>query len=185
VAVAGRDPLPRLEELRVVAGGYDQESVRVAFEAFYRHAAQLDASLSALQTVEAFRRDAEALRNDLRAWRTGGVSFGQPELSGALPQYENARPAIPAAAFRLAVEVALIVSVAVLAGVAHLRAVVIVAFMAVVLGVVTFTEWLAARSRFVPSGAAFIPYAFPEWAIPDPESDSPPESDSWERGAFH
>lgn len=184
MAVVDRNPLPRLEELPLVAEGYERESVRVAFEAFYRHAAQLDASLSALQTVEAFRRDAEALRNDLRAWRTVGLSFGQPEVSRALPQYDDARPAVPAVAVRLAAEAALIVSVAVLAGVAHLRAVVIVALMAVVLGVVTIAEWLAARSRFVPPGVAFVPYAQPDWTIVDPAPESPVESDSWEHGAF-
>src|SRR6266436_2800221 len=65
-------PLPRIEDMPLVEQGYDQEAVRLAFDSFYRHAAQLDASLRALEAVEVFRRDADALRNDLRALRALG-----------------------------------------------------------------------------------------------------------------
>ena len=34
-------PLPRVEDLPVAEQGYDREKVREAFDAFYRHAAQL------------------------------------------------------------------------------------------------------------------------------------------------
>ena len=73
-------PLPRIEDLPLVEQGYDQEAVRLAFDSFYRHAAQLDASLRALEAVEVFRRDADALRNDLRALRALGLGGGAPEL---------------------------------------------------------------------------------------------------------
>src|SRR5258708_14072665 len=71
--------LPRMEDLPIAERGYDQEAVRVAFDSFYRHAAQLDASLRALEAVEVFRRDADALRNDLRALPPLGVGGGLPE----------------------------------------------------------------------------------------------------------
>ena len=70
-------PLPRIEDLPLSEQGYDQEAVRLAFDSFYRHAAQLDASLRALEAVEVFRRDADALRNDLRALRALGLGGGQ------------------------------------------------------------------------------------------------------------
>ena len=66
----GRRGLPRVEDLKRVDGGYDRRSVEQAFDAFYRHAAQLDASLRVLESVEAFRRDSAALRDDLRALRS-------------------------------------------------------------------------------------------------------------------
>src|SRR3712207_1837419 len=64
-----RRGLPKVEDLRAVDGGYEKQSVEEAFDAFYRHAAQLDASLRVLESVEAFRRDSAALRDDLRALR--------------------------------------------------------------------------------------------------------------------
>src|SRR5205085_1252354 len=72
-------PLPRIEDLPLSDQGYDREAVRLAFDSFYRHAAQLDASLRALEAVEVFRRDADALRNDLRALRSLGLGAGQAE----------------------------------------------------------------------------------------------------------
>ncbi len=41
--------LPRLEDLTAVAGGYDEQAVRDAFESFRRHAVQLQAQLRVLQ----------------------------------------------------------------------------------------------------------------------------------------
>ncbi|HZC31404.1 MAG TPA: hypothetical protein VE261_07790 [Gaiellaceae bacterium] len=182
MAVAIREwALPRLEELPTAGEGYEREAVRVAFDAFYRHAAQLDASLAALQAVEAFQRDAEALRNDLRAWRTLGLSFGQPDGS-PLPVYDDRGPRISGAVVRLAGEAGLIVAVATLAALAHMRGFVIVSTMAVVLAVVMSAEWLAARRRFVPRGFAFVQHVPPDQLIVDPEPESELESDSWERG---
>src|SRR5215470_5523468 len=112
-------PLPRVEDLPVAEQGYDQEAVRLAFDSFYRHAAQLDASLRALEAVEVFRRDADALRNDLRALRELGL--GSAETSWSPPRYEAASHEVPAVAFRLAAEAALIVAIAVIAGVSHFR----------------------------------------------------------------
>src|SRR5947199_10111916 len=94
-------PLPRIEELPLVDQGYDQEAVRLAFDSFYRHAAQLDASLRALEAVEVFRRDADALRNDLRALRAIGLGGGTSEPAWATRTYEAARPEVPGVVLRL------------------------------------------------------------------------------------
>src|SRR5580765_1808700 len=103
--------LPRIEELPIADKGYDQEAVRLAFDSFYRHAAQLDASLRALEAVEVFRRDADALRNDLRALRALGLGGGTADPAWTTRTYESARPGIPAVVLRLAAESALIVAV--------------------------------------------------------------------------
>src|SRR6266478_9653533 len=95
-------PLPRIEDLPLAGHGYDQEAVRLAFDSFYRHAAQLDASLRALEAVEVFRRDADALRNDLRALRALGVGGGAAEPAWTMRSYEPARPRIPGVVLRLA-----------------------------------------------------------------------------------
>src|SRR5207248_11049942 len=76
-----REPLPRVEDLPVADEGYDQESVKAAFDSFYRHAAQLDAALRTLEAVDSFHRQAAALRSDLRTLRAAGwaqQSVSQP-----------------------------------------------------------------------------------------------------------
>src|SRR5436305_571851 len=89
-------PLPRIEDLPLAEQGYDQEAVRLAFDSFYRHAAQLDASLRALEAVEVFRRDADALRNDLRALRALGLGGGvASQPAWATQAYARERPALP------------------------------------------------------------------------------------------
>jgi len=152
------DALPRIEDLPIANKGYDQEAVRLAFDSFYRHAAQLDASLRALEAVEVFRRDADALRNDLRALRALGLGGGvQSEPAWATKSYERATPEIPGVVVRLAAETALLVAVAVIAGVAQFRGWVIVVLMALAFLVVAVSEWFAARARFVPPSVAFLP----------------------------
>jgi hypothetical protein len=59
-------PLPRVEDLPIAEQGYDREKVREAFDAFYRHAAQLDSTLRTLEAVEVFQRTAAELRAELR-----------------------------------------------------------------------------------------------------------------------
>src|SRR2546421_16736 len=103
-------PLPRIEDLPLADRGYDQEAVRLAFDSFYRHAAQLDASLRALEAVEVFRRDADALRNDLRALRSLGVDGGS-DPTWLPADYGRPRPEVPGVVFRLAAEAALILAV--------------------------------------------------------------------------
>src|SRR5689334_3094678 len=104
-------PLPRIEDLPIAEQGYEQEAVRLAFDSFYRHAAQLDASLRALEAVEVFRRDADALRNDLRALQALGLGGGSAEPGWATRTYETPRRDVPGVVFRLAAESALIVAV--------------------------------------------------------------------------
>jgi hypothetical protein len=167
-------PLPRIEDLPIADQGYDQEAVRLAFDSFYRHAAQLDATLRSLEAVEVFRRDADALRNDLRALRALGIGGGAAEPAWATSQYERApRNEIPGVALRLGAEFALIVAVAVIAGVAHFSAGVIVALMAGAFVIVACSEWLAARARFVPPSVAFYSPETGEPAPPYVEMPAP------------
>jgi len=202
--------LPRLEDLPIAERGYDQEAVRLAFDSFYRHAAQLDASLRALEAVEIFRRDADALRNDLRALRSLGLGGGSStsDPGWAVRSYERERREVSGAVLRLAFEAALLVAVAVVAGVGHFKTTVIVALMAGAFAIVALSEWLASRSRFIPPSVGFLaegepaPYVeapAPPWAGPqalepgeDTEPDaltmiSAPEADNdvggWEPGA--
>jgi hypothetical protein len=150
-------PLPRLEDLPIADRGYDQEAVRAAFDSFYRHAAQLDASLRALEAVEIFRRDADALRNDLRALRALGLGGGSSTEPGwGVRSYERERREVSGAVLRLAFEAALLVAVAVVAGVGHFRTPVIIALMAGAFAIVALSEWLASRSRFIPPSIGFL-----------------------------
>jgi hypothetical protein len=172
-------PLPRIEDLPIADQGYDQEAVRLAFDSFYRHAAQLDASLRALEAVEVFRRDADALRNDLRALRALGLGGGLAEPAWATAKYERApRGEVPAVALRLGAEFALIVAVAVIAGTAHFSSGVIVALMAAAFVIVACSEWLAARARFVPPAVAFYSA---ETGEPAPYVEAP--APAWEPDA--
>src|SRR5260221_11154183 len=152
-------PLPRIEDLPLADQGYDQEAVRAAFDSFYRHAAQLDASLRALEAIEVFRRDADALRNDLRALRSLGIGGAASERFWTVESYGKPRSGVPAVVLRLAAESALIVAVAVIAGVSHFRPSVVVALMAVAFVIVALSEWLATRGRLIPPAAAFLPPA--------------------------
>jgi len=172
-------PLPRIEDLPLVEQGYDQEAVRLAYDSFYRHAAQLDASLRALEAVEVFRRDADALRNDLRALRALGLGGGAAEPAWTMRSYEPARPQIPGVVLRLAAESALIVAVAVIAGVAKFSSVRIVVLMAAAFLIVALSEWLAARARYVPPAAAFLA---PDVGEPAPYVEAPVPG--WEQVAL-
>lgn len=200
-------PLPRIEDLPLVDQGYDQEAVRLAFDSFYRHAAQLDASLRTLEAVEVFRRDADALRNDLRALRALGLGGGAAEPAWATRTYESPRPEISGVVLRLAAESALIVVVAVVAGVEKFSSATIILLMAGAFLIVAVSEWLAARARFVPPALAFrpedvgepAPYVelpAPGWDPPalEPSEDTEPDAltmiagvaedgiDPWEHG---
>jgi hypothetical protein len=182
-------PLPRIDDLPIADQGYEQEAVRAAFDAFYRHAAQLDATLRALETVEVFRRDADALRNDLRAIRELGALGGEPAWS--TQRYEPTRPELPAVVLRLAAEAVLIIAVAVIAGSANLSNVAIVLLMAAAFAIVALSEWLAARARFVPPVGGFVlhegepapyveapaPAPATEWTATDePDEETEPEA---------
>ena len=178
-------PLPRIEDLPIADQGYDQEAVRAAFDSFYRHAAQLDATLRALEAVEVFRRDADALRNDLRAIRELGGIDAEP--AWAAQTYEAPRAEVPAVVLRLAGEAALIIAVAVIAGLANLSSLAIVVLMAAAFAIVAASEWLAARARYVAPVGGFVvhegepaPYVeapAPQWgAAGEPDEETEPEA---------
>jgi hypothetical protein len=144
-----REPLPRVEDLPIAEEGYEQESVKAAFDSFYRHAAQLDAALRTLEAVDSFHRHAAALRSDLRALRTAG--WTQESWSSRPPSYGYGMPSpregIPPVVWRVAGEVAFLVAVAVALGLANLSWWAIVLAMAGALAIVCAIEWLAGREE--------------------------------------
>ena len=143
-----REPLPRVEDLPVAEQGYEQESVKAAFDSFYRHAAQVDAALRTLEAVDSFHRQATSLRADLRALRAAGwtqQSWAQPPSYGY--GMRAPREGVPPAVWRIGGEVALLVAVAVALGVAKLSWWVILLAMAGAFAIVCLIEWLAAREQ--------------------------------------
>src|SRR5688572_12035751 len=113
-----REGLPQIEDLPIADQGYDREAVGEAFDRFYRHAAQLDATLRVLESVEAFSRQARDLRADIRSLRA--ASWGPApsarhvwSLGHATWAPEEPPGALAASLPRLAVWAALIVAVGV------------------------------------------------------------------------
>jgi hypothetical protein len=143
-----REPLPRVEDLPVAEQGYEQESVKAAFDSFYRHAAQVDAALRTLEAVDSFHRHASSLRADLRALRAAGwtqQSWTQPSSYGY--GMRAPREGVPPAVWRIGGEVAFLVGVAVALGVAKLSWWVILLAMAGAFAIVCLIEWLAGREQ--------------------------------------
>jgi hypothetical protein len=143
-----REPLPRVEDLPVAEQGYEQESVKAAFDSFYRHAAQIDAALRTLEAVDSFHRQAAALRGDLRALRAAGwtqQSWTSPPTYGYGYGLRSQREGIPPAVWRIGGEVVFLVAVAVALGVAKLSWWGIVLIMAGAFAIVCAIEWLAGR----------------------------------------
>src|SRR5881275_1831031 len=110
-----REPLPRVEDLPLAEQGYEQESVKAAFDSFYRHAAQLDAALRTLEAVDSFHRHASALRSD---------GWTQQSWPGSPPAYgygsRGSREGVSPVVWRVAGEVAFLIAVAVAVGLASL-----------------------------------------------------------------
>ena len=143
-----REPLPRVEDLPVADQGYEQESVKAAFDSFYRHAAQLDAALRTLEAVDSFHRHASALRADLRSLRSAGWTQqswpGPPSYGyGLRAPREGVSPVV----WRVAGEVGFLIAVAVSLGLANLSWWAIVLAMAGALVVVCAIEWIAGREE--------------------------------------
>ncbi len=154
-----REPLPRVEDLPLSEQGYEPESVRAAFDAFYRHAAQLDAALRTLEAVDSFHRHAAALRSDLRGLRSAG--WTQQSWPGSPPAYgygsSRPREGVSPVVFRVAGEVAFLIAVAVAVGLAGLSWWTIVLAMAGALLIVCAIEWAAGREELTyaqPAAAA-------------------------------
>jgi hypothetical protein len=143
-----REPLPRVEDLPVAEQGYEQESVKAAFDSFYRHAAQLDAALRTLEAVDSFHRHAAALRSDLRALRSAGWTqqSWSPPASYAYG-LRGAREGVPPVVWRVAGEIAFLIAAAVALGLAHLPWWTIVLAMAGALLIVCAIEWIAGREE--------------------------------------
>src|SRR5256712_465402 len=89
--IPAREPLPRVEDLPVAEQGYEQESVRAAFDSLYRHAAQLDAALRTLEAGDPSHPPAAALRADLPALRPPGWPQ-QRGYAAPSPRYRSGRP---------------------------------------------------------------------------------------------
>jgi hypothetical protein len=143
-----REPLPRVEDLPVAEQGYEQESVKAAFDSFYRHAAQVDAALRTLEAVDSFHRHAASLRADLRALRASGwtqQTWTQPQSYGY--GMRAPREGVPPAVWRIGGEVAFLVAVAVTLGVAKLSWWAILLSMAGAFAIVCVIEWLAGREQ--------------------------------------
>jgi hypothetical protein len=155
-----REPLPRLEDLPVAEHGYEQESVRAAFDSFYRHAAQLDAALRTLEAVDSFHRHAAALRSDLRQLRSAG--WTQQSWPSSPPAYgygsRAPREGVSPVVWRVAGEVAFLIAVAVALGLANLAWWTILLGMAGALLIVIAIEWAAGRDELsLPQPASAAP----------------------------
>jgi hypothetical protein len=144
-----REPLPRVEDLPLAESGYEQESVRAAFDSFYRHAAQLDAALRTLEAVDSFHRHAAALRGDLRQLRSAG--WTQESWPSSPPAYgygtRTPREGVSPVVWRVAGEVAFLIAVAVALGLANLAWWTILLGMAGALLIVCAIEWAAGRDE--------------------------------------
>jgi hypothetical protein len=144
-----RDPLPRVEDLPLAEQGYEQESVRAAFDSFYRHAAQLDASLRTLEAVDSFHRQAAALRADLRTLRAAGWTQQSWNVTPAYGSLTRApREGVPPSVWRVAGEAAFLIALAVIIGVAKLDWWLIVLIMAGAFAIVVLIEWIAGRESY-------------------------------------
>jgi hypothetical protein len=127
-----------------------------------RAAAQLEATMRVLDQLGELRRDVDALRADLPAPRSS-TSLG--------------------AVVRVGAEAAVLIAVAVLAGAGHFRPVLTIALMGAAFLAVVVSEWLAARSAYIPRSFGFAQAGSPV-IVGDPPAEAPLESDGWERGFF-
>jgi hypothetical protein len=164
--------LPRVEDLPIAEQGYEQESVRAAFDSFYRHAAQLDASLRTLEAVDSFHRQAAALRSDLRALRAAGWT---QQSWNVTPAYgygmRSPREGVPPAVWRVAGEAAFLIAAAVIVGVAKLDWWLIVLIMAGAFAIVVLIEWIAGRESYAAPRLPAPPPVVEGEAVGEPPAD--------------
>ena len=182
------NPLPRVEDLPVAWEGYDRERVQAAFDAFYRHIAQLDSTLRTLEAVEVFRGQAVELRAELRSMRSAGWA---PYPRGyTLTPERSMLGSVPDAVPRIALEVIFLIVVAAVVAVAEFSPFEIVAVMAGAALLVLLVEFVAGRERRAstpipaeapmaasappPEPARPIPApAPPQAAVPAPDANQP------------
>jgi hypothetical protein len=184
-------PLPRVEDLPVAWEGYDRERVQAAFDAFYRHIAQLDSTLRMLEAVEVFRGQAGELRAELRSLRSAGWA---PYPRGyTLTPERSMLGSVPDAVPRIALEVIFLIVVAAVVAVAEFSPLEIVAVMGGAALLVLLVELFAGRERRAstpipaeaPVGAAAPPPrpsgparpvpapAPPQATVPAPDANQP------------
>ena len=177
-----RQRLPRVEDLPPAEHGLDREKVREAFDSFYRHIAQLDSTVRALEAVEVFRDQAGELRKELRALRAAGWT----QQPWPAPAAGRASPGLPEALPRFAIEAAFLIVVAVVVAVAGFDRLSIVLVMALAWTLVGIVEWAASRERFararVPAPARAAPEPAPLRVVPAAVTSTPAlPADSWKR----
>lgn len=128
---------------------------------YTRAAAQLEATMRMLDEMAELRRELDALRYEL----------------------PTRRPGVPVGTIaRVAAEAAILVAVAVVAGVGGFRPLLTVALMGAALAAVVASEWLASRAAYVPRSFGFAQAR--SSLVFDPPAESPLESDPWERAFF-
>jgi hypothetical protein len=177
-----RQPLPRVEDLPR-GEGYEAEAVAEAFDAFYRHLAQLDSTLRTLEAVDAFSRQASELRADLRSIRVAGWSPYPRGYPVTAPQSLGA--GLPDALPRIALEVAFLIVVTVVVAISNLATWEIVAVMAAAFVLTALAELIAGRERAPvtrPTVAAEPPPVLDEpapkpVALPTPAPSAPSRDD--------
>jgi hypothetical protein len=146
--------LPRIDDLPLAEQGFDPEAVRAAFDSFYRHAAELDATLRLLESVEVFGTQARELRAEIRSLRA--ASWGPlPQRHVWTTARGSSMPAragggLPSSLPRLAVEAAFIVLVAVGAALADLGVGLIVLLVLAAWLIVGMAEFAASTRRATP-----------------------------------
>ncbi|MEX2645819.1 MAG: hypothetical protein WD249_06110 [Gaiellaceae bacterium] len=182
-----RSRLPRLEDIPVVQQGYDPGAVADAFDAFYRHAAQLDATLDVLESVETFRKEAGDLRADIRALRAaawGPLPGRQTWAAGYAVRASAQRGGFLDVAPRIAVEAAFIILVAVGAAIADLGTTTVVLVVVAAWLVVGLAEVLASLTRQTAPPPMLRPAPAPPPAptIVEPAVAEAPQ-DPWEAEA--
>ncbi len=128
----------------------------------------LDAALRAFAAADAFEREAAELSEELRRLQAAG------RAAPSWGRRWNARPALPKAVPRIAVETAFLIAAAVFAGVAGLGAAAVVVTMAAAWLVVCGLEWLASRERAASPPPADEPYeqSLLEALMPSPSARS-------------
>ncbi len=160
-------PLPRIEDLPVAWEGYDRERVQAAFDEFYRHIAQLDATLRTLESVDVFRQQAGDLRAELRSMRAAGWA---PYPRGyTLAPERSLFGSVPDAVPRIALEVVFLIVVAAVVAVAKFSSLEIVAVMAGAVVITFLVELIAARERRSMTPIPAAPPMTPARAVQEPE----------------
>jgi hypothetical protein len=163
-----RAPLPRAEDLPVAENGYERDAVHAAFDAFYRHTAQLDATLRTLEAVDTFTRQAAELRADLRTLRSAGVgpqAWSSP-YSAPVSERVGVSPAVP----RIAVEIAFVIAVPVVAGaIGHFDSSIVLAVTLAAWALTALIEFTAYRTRMSPPVLPRVAPGEPAAVVVEPE----------------